>query len=122
MENKKTIKLLDKIIADSNRDETHYSTLTNSLKELREMVVQENLPVLAKVIRLAYQHIESFEEFFIPVPEDEPLDESQEKENIKGKESLSYLMNLIKYHDNKFNQEEIKQYIHYLEVFAEEDD
>ena len=121
MENKKTIKLLDKIIADTHRDETRYSTLTDSLKELRELVVEDDLPVLAKVLRLTYQHLESFEDFFIPIPEDEPLDESQEKEDVKGIESLQYLLNLIKHHENKFNYEEIKQYIHYLEVFAEDD-
>ena len=85
------------------------------------MVVKEDLPVLAKVLRLTYQHLEAFEDFLVPIPEDEPLDEDQEKEDIKGKESMLYLLNLIKHHDNKFNQEEIRHYIDYLEVFAEDD-
>mgnify|MGYP006439044125 CR=1 FL=1 len=120
MDNKKTIKKLDKIIDDVEQNGILYSSLADSLKELREMVVKDDLPVLAKVIRLTYQHLEEFEDFYIPIPEDEPLEEDQEKENVKGKESILYLMNLIKHYENKFNQEEIRQYINYLEVFAEE--
>ena len=121
MDNKKTIKKLDKIIDDVKQNGIMQNTLVDSLKELREMVVKDDLPVLAKVIRLTYQHLEEFEDFFIPIPEDEPLDEDQEKENVKGKESLLYLMNLIKHNENRFNQEEIRIYINYLEVFAEDD-
>jgi len=119
--NKKTQKFLEKIIEDVDHNGILHNTLAENLKELREMVVKENLPVLAKVIRLTYQHLESFEDFYIPIPEDEPLDENQEKENIKGKESVLYLLNLIKHHNNKLNKEEIREYIEYLEVFAEDD-
>jgi len=120
VENKKAKRLLDKIIDDTDQNGIDDS-LIDSLKELREIVVEQELPVIAKVLRLTYQHLEAFEDFLVPIPEDEPLDEEQEKENIKGKESISYLMNLIKHHDNKFNQEEIRHYIYYLEVFAEDD-
>jgi hypothetical protein len=120
--NKKTKKFLDKIIDEVDQKGIEYNSLTDSLQELREMVVKEDLPVLAKVIRLTYQHLEMFEDFYIPIPEDEPLDEEQEKENVKGKESILYLLNLIKHHDNKFNQEELREYIQYLEVFAEDDE
>jgi len=120
--NKKTKKFLDKIIDEVNQKGIEYNSLTDSLQELREMVVKEDLPVLAKVIRLTYQHLEMFEDFYIPIPEDEPLDDEEEKENIKGKESILYLLNLIKQHNNKFNQEELREYIQYLEVFAEDDE
>ena len=122
MNNKKTKKFLDKIIDEVDQKGIECNSLGDSLKELREMVVKEDLPVLAKVLRLTYQHLEMFEDFYIPIPEDEPLDDDQEKENVKGKESLLYLFNLIKHHDNKFNQEELREYIRYLEVFAEDDD
>ena len=122
MNNKKTKKFLDKIIDEVNQKGIEYNSLTDSLQELREMVVKEDLPVLAKVIRLTYQHLEMFEDFYIPIPEDEPLDDGEEKENIKGKESILYLLNLIKQHNNKFNQEELREYIQYLEVFAEDDE
>ena len=122
MNNKKTKKFLDKIIDEVNQKGIEYNSLTDSLQELREMVVKEDLPVLAKVIRLTYQHLEMFEDFYIPIPEDEPLDDEEEKENIKGKESILYLLNLIKQHNNKFNQEELREYIQYLEVFAEDDE
>lgn len=121
MNSKKTKKFLDKIIDEVYQKGIEYNSLIDSLKELRELVVKENLPVLAKVIRLTYQHLDMFEDFYIPIPEDEPLDDNQEKENVKGKESLLYLFNLIKHHDNKFNQEELREYISYLEVFAEDD-
>ena len=121
MNNKKTKKILDKIIDEVDQKGIEYNSLADSLKELREMIVKENLPVLAKVLRLTYQHLEKFEYFYIPIPEDEPLDDNQEKENIKGKESLLYLLKLIKQQDNKFNQEELREYIRYLEVFAEDD-
>ena len=60
--------------------------------------------------------------FLYPIPEDEPIDDEQEKENIKGKESILYLLNLNQASDNKFNQEELREYISYLEVFAEDDE
>ena len=66
MNNKKTKKFLDKLIDDVDQKGIEYDSLADSLKELREMVVKEDLPVLAKVLRLTYQHLEMFEDFFIP--------------------------------------------------------
>lgn len=125
MKSKKTKQLLTKIINDTEKNGISSNALAQSLKELREYVVKEDIPVLAKVLRLTYQHLESFEAFLIPIPKDEPFDEYEQSnetdDTVKGEESLLYLLNLIKHHENKLNEDEIREYIKYLELFAEDD-
>ena len=100
------------------------NTVVDDLKELRPYAVEENNPLLAKVIRLTYEHIETYQTFDIPVPEDEPLDEmaeetepAQETDPVK---SLDYLLSLMADPRNKINELELREYSENLIAYAEE--
>ncbi|MBT8318529.1 MAG: hypothetical protein KJP01_00175, partial [Gramella sp.] len=104
-------------------------TIVEDLKELRKFVVEENIPLLAKVTRLTYEHIGEHEDFHIAIPDDEPLelDEDSEEtevietEEVKGQESLEYMLSLMAEHDNKLNEMELREYVKALKEHAGED-
>lgn len=125
MNNSKAQKIIKKILKDLEHAGIITNTLVAELKELRPYAVEEQKPVIAKAIRLTYQHIEEYYTFDIPIPEDDPIEKEEEsvdeegemveKEEIEKKEfnadeSLIYLINLIKDGDNKHNIEEIRVY------------
>ena len=108
------------------------NTLVEDLKELRKFVVEENIPLLAKVTRLTYEHVGEHEDFLIAIPDDEPieLDEESEEneetttletEEVKGQESLEYMLSLMAEHDNKLNEMELREYVKALKEHAGED-
>lgn len=99
------------------------NTIIEDLKELRKLVVEENIPLLAKVIRLTYEHIEETETFEIPIPDEEPLDDEEEveTEEVTGQESLEYMLSLMADHSNKLNEEELREYVKALKEYAGED-
>ena len=106
------------------------NTLVEDLKELRKFVVEENIPLLAKVTRLTYEHIGEHEDFLIAIPDDEPLEldeegaeeiEIIETEEVKGQESLEYMLSLMAEHDNKLNEMELREYVKALKEHAGED-
>lgn len=126
MENIKAQKLLNKIQRDLMRNGIIINTLVEDLKELRKLVVEENIPLLAKVIRLTYEHIEENEAFNIAIPDDEPLEEGEEietavEEQVTGQESLEYMFSLMADHDNKVNEIELREYVKSLKEYAGED-
>ncbi len=118
MENKKANKLIKKILEDLDHAGIIYNTLAQQLKELRVFAVEEELPVVAKALRLAYEHLEEFETFVAPIPEDEGF-EGEEGDKISGAESMIYFINLIKNQHNPLNVEELREYIQFLEDFAD---
>ena len=118
MENKKALKLIKKIQDDLDHAGIIYNTLVEQLKQLRVHAVEEELPVVAKALRLAYEHLEEFETFVAPIPEDEGF-EGEETDKISGSESMMYFINLIKNQHNPLNVEELREYIRFLEDFAE---
>lgn len=100
------------------------NTIVEDLKDLRKLVVEENIPLLAKVIRLTYEHIEENEDFLIAIPEDEPLEEETEgevAEKVTGQESLEYMLSLMADHSNKLNEDELREYVKALKEDAGED-
>ncbi|AVR46308.1 hypothetical protein C7S20_14115 [Christiangramia fulva] len=126
MENIKAQKLLNKIQRDLMRNGIIINTLVEDLKELRNFVVEENIPLLAKAVRLTYEHIQENEAFEIPIPDDEPLDEEEiedqeETEEVTGQESLEYMLSLMADHSNKINEMELREYIKALKEYAGED-
>ncbi|MGM0635935.1 MAG: hypothetical protein ACQESK_07695 [Bacteroidota bacterium] len=129
MENHKAQKLIKKINDDLEHAGIIYNTLSKQLKELRPYAVEEELPVVAKALRLAYEHLDEYETFVAPIPQEEPVqdldedeetstDETEEVEKITGSESMIYFINLIKNPTNPINVEELRDYIAYLEDFA----
>lgn len=124
MENPKAQKLLNKIQRDLMRNGIITNTLVDDLKSLRPYAVEEQLPLLAKVIRLTYEHVEAYQTFDIPIPEDEPLEEVEtelEKEQqVNPEESLDYLLSLMAEPKNKLNALELREYSNNLMAYAEE--
>lgn len=124
MKNIKAQKLLNKIQRDLMRNGIIINTLVADLKELRSIIIEEEPnPLLAKVLRLSYEHIEEYEGFEIPVPDDEPVEEGEETpENTTetGQESLDYLLSLMADPENKVNKIELREYVNALNAYAEE--
>lgn len=130
MENPKAQKLLNKIQRDLMRNGIVTNTIVEDLKELRPYAVDEQNPLLAKVIRLTYEHIETYNTFDIPIPEDEPIDpqeeavegfeDQEEEDELEPKESLDYLLSLMAESKNKLNALELREYSNSLSAYAEE--
>ncbi len=113
MENKKAIKLIDKILI--NLDETGINTelLVSDIKELRTYALEEQVPLVVKVLRLTYEHIEEHNSFLIPILDDEPVNEDdsiEDKGDVSPVESLKYLLSLIKNLKNNINISDLKEY------------
>ncbi|WP_394906338.1 hypothetical protein [uncultured Mesonia sp.] len=123
MNNPKAQKLIAKILDELNQVGIIANTLVADLKELRPFAVEEKRPVVAKALRLAYEHIEETFTFDIPIPEEEPIEVLEEGEleeetteanetesEFDADQSMIYFINLIKDSDNKLNIEEIREY------------
>lgn len=127
LKNKKAQKLIDSITKTLESSEIITKEVVQLIKELRPYAVEENLPVVAKTLRLVAEHIEANEVFAIPIPQDEPIideetGEEMEVENaeiITGSESLLYLINLIYKSENTANKAELREYNRKMEAFAE---
>lgn len=100
------------------------NTLVNDLQELRTFAVEEDNPLLAKVIRLTFEHIETYETFDIPIPEDEPVEGFEEENEVETEstpeESLDYLLALMIESDNKLNEIELREYRNALIEYSED--
>ena len=127
LENKKALKLIDSITKKLESSQVIADEVVEMIKELRPYAVEEKLPVVAKSLRLVYEHIDENEVFVIPIPQDEPLtddeineeDQMESTDIITGSESLLYLINLIKKSENPANKAEIREYNRKMEAFAE---
>ncbi|GGG42321.1 hypothetical protein GCM10011532_27670 [Christiangramia forsetii] len=114
------------------------NTIVEDLKDLRKLVVEENIPLLAKVTRLTHEHISEHDDFLIAIPDDEPLEldednneeeneeaeeetEIIETEDVTGQESLEYMLSLMAEHSNKLNEMELRDYVKALKEHAGED-
>ncbi len=91
--------------------------IIKALMDLREDALKDEDPLLAKVLRLSAEYIKEEECFDHTVEKDE--DEEGEEFLIEpgtDAENLSYLLQLLKKADNKFNREEIKEMRTYLKL------
>lgn len=130
MKNSKAQELIKKILEDLDHSGIITNTLIQDLQTLRPYAVEESEPVIAKAIRLAFEHIEAYGTFAIPIPEDEPIEgleeefEAQDTEakiiETKPEENISYLVSLMKDAENKLNLEEIREFNSALIAYAEE--
>lgn len=127
LKNKESKKLIKKIIDELNQNGIIINTLVEDLKKLRPYAVKEKRPVVAKAIRLIYEHIEEFETFTIPIPSDEDIvDEnddivaSDESERSTPSESLIYLMSLIENEEHRRNKQEIREFNEALKEYYED--
>lgn len=124
MNNPKAQKLLDKIQRDLMRNGIVVNTIVDDLKELRPYAVEEEDPLLAKVIRLTYEHIENHQTFAIPIPADEPVDELEDENDSETsatpEESLDYLLSLMNDTSIKNNEMDLREYSRDLQEYEEE--
>ncbi|MFO7719715.1 MAG: hypothetical protein R6W85_04655 [Gillisia sp.] len=124
MNNPKAQKLLDKIQRDLMRNGIVVNTIVNDLKELRPYAVEEEDPLLAKVIRLTYEHIENHQTFAIAIPEDEPVDdledENEDETSVTPEESLDYLLSLMNDTSIKNNEMDLREYSRDLQEYEDE--
>lgn len=125
MENKKAKKLIEKILSDLDDKGIDINNLIEDLQALRPYAVEEKIPLLAKVIRLTFEHLQSHEGFGIPIPDDEPIEETNEEGEIiatipqqirdfDAKESLKYLISLMQDMSNKINLIDLRAYCNAL--------
>jgi len=123
LKNPQAQKLLDKIQRDLMRNGIISNTLVEDLKTLRPYAVEDEEPLLAKIIRLTYEHLEAYQTFDIPIPDDEPLDENEEtteSPDSEPEESLDYLLSLMSDPSNKNNEMDLREYSRALQEYAEE--
>ena len=115
MENTKAIKLIDKILKNLDKTGINADALIDDIKELRAYAIEQKVPLLVKVLRYTYEHIEAHESFLIPIPGDEPLDDDEvdidETVDVSTPvESLKYLISLAGNLNNKGNISDLKEY------------
>lgn len=120
LENKKAIKLIDNILQDLDKNGINTDSLIDSLKELRSYALEEQVPLVVKVLRYTYEHIEQNDSFLIPIPDDEPIEDELEEgvesektavaTEVNPIESLKYLVSLTKSLTNKTNISDLKSY------------
>jgi len=105
MHNPKAIELADTILAKSVK-EFDASWVSENLKKLREMALEEGDPAVIKILRLAYEHIDENGDFKIGFASDED-EEGEEEEGIIT--DLEYLLTLIQRSEREKSKEEIKE-------------
>ncbi len=115
MENKQALKLIEKIQKELFKDNFEVSEIVADLKKLREITLELNNPVVTKALRLAYEHLENNNGFFIGIPDDEPVDSKDVhvEANISDEnnvESFNYFISLFTDLDKKNNVLDLKEY------------
>lgn len=113
MKSEKANKALEALIKKIEKD-FDVDMIITTLKELREIALSEEDPLLVRVFRQTYEYLEANKAFDITIEkeylEDEDGDEEERlKEPGSNAENLSYLLNLIIKSENKINREEIKE-------------
>ena len=88
----------------------HITGLKRDLKELRELALKEQDPLVVKVLRLTYEFLEERKAFDVQGQYEEDEDGSEYPVEIEDKDNLLYLLDLLKKADHKINREEIKDY------------
>ena len=115
MENKQALKLIEKIQKELFKHNFEVSEIVADLKKLREITLELNNPVVTKALRLAYEHLENNNGFFIGIPDDEPVDSKDVhvEANISDEnnvESFNYFISLFTDLDKKNNVLDLKEY------------
>ena len=115
MKNTKAITLTNKIINYIDTTGINNKTLIDDIKKLRTYAIEEEIPLLVKVLRYTCEHIEENNSFLIPMLNDEPIEESEEigiedTNQVSPLESLKYLIALSKNLENKGNIADLKEY------------
>lgn len=113
LQNKKAVKLLNKLIDDASKNGLITNTAIEDLKTLRPFTITEEIPLLAKATRLAYEHIDEYGTFAIPIPDEESIENEEETIAVESdvNESFHYFLSLISNVDKKVNEDELREYV-----------
>jgi hypothetical protein len=113
LENMKTLRAnqkLEQIIANIEEKGLEAPKLIDELKELREMALLEQDPLVVKSLRLTYEFLQENDCFDVEAQYEEDEEGNEYPIEIEDKENLLYFMNLLKNAEHKINREEIKDY------------
>jgi hypothetical protein len=94
-------RLCDKIARNYAKDNAGKEQTINDLKTLRNYFIEAKDPMLTKITRLAYEHLENHGSFDDIEIEDFEPDEEQG--------TFEYFMELIMNYDNNYNREELRE-------------
>ena len=113
LDNMKTLRAnqkLEQIIANVEKKGLEAPQLIEDLKELREMALLEQDPLVVKSLRLTYEFLQENDCFDVEAQYEEDEEGNEYPNEIDDKENLLYFLNLLKNADHKINREEIKDY------------
>jgi hypothetical protein len=113
LENMKTLRAnqkLEQIIANIEEKGLEAPKLIDELKELREMALLEQDPLVVKSLRLTYEFLQENDCFDVEAQYEEDEEGNEYPIEIEDKENLLYFLNLLKNAEHKINREEIKDY------------
>lgn len=114
MENKQAQKLIEKIQKELLQNKFDLSSVVSDLKKIREYSLEEQNPVVTKSLRLAYEHLDENNAFLIGIPEDEPLEETDDTDQSVATEndleSFEYFLSLLHDLTKKNNLLDLKEY------------
>ncbi len=103
-------KKLEAIIKKVEKGGVKASGLIDDLKELRELALKEQDPLVTKVLRLTYEYLTENDGFDVQAQYDEDEDGNEYPMEVEENENLLYLLNLLENAEHKINREEIKDY------------
>ena len=113
LDNMKTFRAnqkLEQIIANVEKKGLEAPQLIEDLKELREMALLEQDPLVVKSLRLTYEFLQENQCFDVEAQYEEDEEGNEYPIEIEDKENLLYFLNLLKNAEHKINREEIKDY------------
>jgi hypothetical protein len=131
VENKESVSILNKLQkeVESFGIKIKKDTIVEELKKVRAIALKLENPRMVKATRLTFEHVEAYEGFNIPMLSDEPI-EGVEDSNLGNdtdiesneeaqKESLLYLLSIMKDPTNRINASDLKEYNVLLKNYAE---
>lgn len=131
MKNKKATKIIEALHkeVESFGIKIKKNLIIEELKKVREIALKEEAPRMVKATRLIFEHVEAYNAFNIAMLSDEPIEgfedstlgtESDIEENEEAqKESLLYLLEIMKDPANRMNASDLKEYNILLKSYAE---
>ena len=101
---------LDAILSKVEKKGVEAPKLIETLKELRNIALQEQDPLVVKTLRLMYEFIEENKNFNVQAQYEEDDEGNEYPLEIEDTENLVYLLTLLKDAEHNINREEIKDY------------
>ena len=101
---------LTELIELTTKKGVNVKKVIESLKQLRELALREQDPLVTKVLRLTYEYLEENDAFAVDAQYEEDDEGNEYPIEIAPEENLLYLLTLLKKADHKINREEIKDY------------